>query len=396
MGMAEKEDPEGRAGDRERRMTTPLESLLTTKEMDQREIRKQRMWWSWLPEKQKMPKVDYHYLGLRGNSGPLYSAEDLLDDYTFQPINLDECDPSKYPERTPRKNAIPDDEMSYEDRIRMSFIRFDRLEACKKNISPYEDPHVDSGKEFLEFKFDRYYRTVDGKDHMFKCSILDRQRGYIHEPGDLPYELSYPELCVLTFYDIPLIENPTLPTIEEDFIPYDSEYTNEELAKINKIVNKKFGHTLPTTAKTIKKIRERSVDRPGFPPYCYKIFEGTPIGNLLEDHEKPGRAALHSLHNYFMMFYFEGKKYCVWPREPTRKNIVRLFQDIAPSGVKFANEDLAEKRFDLLVEYGIIKGWKGYTNQKQLLYYVTQKSGPHEIPAGPRRNTQEYYILNNK
>ena len=338
------------------------------------------------------------YQGLRGNCGPLYSSEDFLDDYTFQQIKLDLSDPSKFPGRMPRAETIQDidDEMSYEDRIRLSFIKFDRFEACVKKVSLYEDPHVDSGKGFLEYKFDRYYETPDGKDHRFKCSILDRERGYIHEPGDLPDGLSYPELCVITFYDIPGIDNPPLPTGEENCIMYYTEYTNKELEIVNKIVNKKFGHTLPTTAKTIKRIRDLSADKPGFVPYCYKIFEGTPIGNLLEDHEKPGRAALNSLFNYFMRFFFEGEKYCVWPREPTRKNIVRSFQNIAPSGVKFADEDLAEKRFDLLVEYGVIKGWKGYMNQKHLLYYATQKSGPHKIPAGPRSNTQEYYILNNK
>jgi len=83
------------------------------------------------------------YQGLRGNCGPLYSSEDFLDDYTFQQIKLDLSDPSKFPGRMPRAETIQDidDEMSYEDRIRLSFIKFDRFEACVKKVSLYEDPH---------------------------------------------------------------------------------------------------------------------------------------------------------------------------------------------------------------------------------------------------------------
>lgn len=67
-------------------------------------------------------------------------ARDFSQYYVFQPINLGESDPSKYPKRTSRKAATPDidGEMPYEDRIRMSFIRFDRFEACEKKVSPYD------------------------------------------------------------------------------------------------------------------------------------------------------------------------------------------------------------------------------------------------------------------
>ena len=114
-----------------------------------------------------------------------------------------------------------------------------------------------------------------------ECSILDRERGYINEPGDLPEELSYPELCVLTFFDIPYIENPPLPTGEEDCIMYYTEYTDSELAAINVMVNKKHGTIYPTTGKTVKKHREQSNAKPGIVPYCHQPYEGTPIGKLL-------------------------------------------------------------------------------------------------------------------
>ena len=311
-------------------------------------------------------------------------------------VALPESDLSKFLDRTLRKDAISDtyDEISYDASIKAAFLRFDRLTAQEKKISPLIDPHVDSGKEFLATKFNRYCKTAEGGK--VNCSILDRERGYINKPGDLLDELSYPMLCIYTFYDIPSIDNPPLPTGEESCIICYEEYTNSEIAILNQIVNKKFGHTLPTTARTVKNYRDKSVNMPGFVPYCHKTFEGTPIGRLLEAHPKPGRAALHSLFSYFMVFYFEGDKYCIWPREPTRANIVRSFKFIAPARIGFADRDLAEKRFDLLVEYGIIKGWKGYTNKKHLLYYATQKSGPHEIPTRPRTNTREYYISNNK
>jgi len=95
------------------------------------------------------------------------------------------------------------------------------------------------------------------------------------------------------------------------------------------------------------------------------------------------------------MFFF--KKYTLPHDAPSRENMIRSFM-IGPrlQGVDFPKEDLAEKQFDLLVEYGIIKGLKGYTNQKHLLYYATQKSGPHQIPTKPRTNTREYYICNNQ
>lgn len=255
----------------------------------------------------------------------------------------------------------------------------------------------DGGKDFLASRLDHYHKTIDGKDEVIKCSILDREKGYIHEPGDLPDELSYPILCILTFYDIPDIENPPMPTTTKGGVIYHTEYTDHELEEINRLVNKEYGTIYPMSAKTIKKYREQEKDKPGVVPYCHQSYEETPIGDLLGDHPVPGRAALHDLFGYFLHFYFEGKKYCVWPREPTRKIMVRAFQN-TPSlaGVKFPNEDLAEKRFDLLVDYGIIKGCKGYTNQKRVIYYATQKSGPHQKPKEPCNDTRYHYILNNK
>lgn len=266
----------------------------------------------------------------------------------------------------------------------------------------------DGGKDFLALRLDHYHKTIDGKDEVIKCSILDRERGYINKPGDLPDELSYPELCAVTFYDIPYIEDPRPPT-EDDEGPYVLlEYTNKELLTRFKTLNKKYGYILPISEKTIKSRRDHPPDK-GFIPYCHQIYEGTPIGDLLRDHLKAGRGALSSLHEYFMSNYFfpssENKavdgKYCIWPRRirrPTRETIVKSFQSIAMEGMPFAKEDLAEKRFDLLAnpQYGIIKGWEGYTNKKQVIYFATQKSGPHQIPKEPCNNTQARYILNNK
>jgi hypothetical protein len=284
-----------------------------------------------------------------------------------------------------------------EESIRSMFAIFDLLEIRCGLLQRIEQPGSDGGKDFLAMRRTHYYKSIHGVNKTINCSVLDRERGYIRDPGDLPEELSYPELCVLTFYDIPWIDNPAMPTSIERDVVYHTEYTDSELAAINVMVNEKYGTMFPRSAKTVKKYREQSIAKPGIVPYSHQTYEGTPIGKLLEDHPVPGRAALNSLFEYFMEFYFEGKKYCVWPREPTRGNMVRAFQG-TPScaGVKFADEDLAEKRFDLLVEHGIIKGLKGYTNQRHLLYYATQKSGPHQIPTGPRTDTQKYYISNNK
>jgi hypothetical protein len=298
---------------------------------------------------------------------------------------LELSDLSKFPDRAPRKAATQDiEEIPYRDRIRLAFIRFDQIKG--KVVGCGKERPFWSHADFLKLK-----TTRDG----VKCSILDREKGYINKPGDLPEELSYPALCVLTLYDIPHIENPPLPTGEKDCVLYHEEYSNSEIAIINEMVNKKYGAIYRTTGKTIKKYREQSIAKPGIVPYCHKTYEGTPIGNLLEDHLTPGRAALNSLFNYFMMFFF--KRYTLPHDAPIREVMIRSFM-IGPrlQGVDFPKEDLAEKQFDLLVEYGIIKGLKGYTNQKYLLYYATQKSGPHQIPTGPRTNTQEYYICNNQ
>ena len=59
-------------------------------------------------------------------------------------------------------------------------------------------------------------------------------------------------------------------------------------------------------------------------------------------------------------------------------------------------KDLAEKRFDLLVQYKIIKPWECYMNKNKKIYFATQKSGPHRIPDKPHESTRIHYILNNK
>jgi hypothetical protein len=364
--------------------------------------RREQQHWPWVGDWPKMEKaaIQGEMKGLSPHSPQHEGGEacDFSKYYAFQSINLAESDLRRYPDRTPRKAAMfdIDDEMSYEDGIRLSFIRFDRFEAWEKKISPYEASHVDSGRDFLASKFDCYYEIADGKTNKIKCSILDRERGYINEPGDLTDELSYPMLCIYTLDDIPHIGEPVLSPFDEERMSVSEEYTNEELAKVFKIFNKKHNMTLPKTAKTIKKLRDNPPSK-GFIPYPWQHYEGTPIGKLLKDHPKAGRAALSNLHNYFIMWVFEGKRWCMCPREPTRgQMIIGFMESPRLRGVIFPKRDLAEKQFDLLVDYGIIKGWKGYTNQKHVIYYATQKSGPHKIPAGPRRNTREYYILNNK
>jgi hypothetical protein len=315
---------------------------------------------------------------------------------SYEHIDLKESDLSKFPGRTPRRSVISDiDEMPYEAKIRLAFARFDLRAAGKKIMGLYKDlDSSDGGRDFLNLRLDHYYKTKDGQIEKIKCSILDREKGYINEPGDLPWVLSYPPLCVATFHDIPSITDPPLPSSAEGPIMVYEEYTDIELAMVNKIINR-LGHTLPTTAITIKKLRERSVSRPGLIPYCHKLYEGTQIGNLLKDHPKAGRAALSSMLMSFLMW---GFRYYAFPRDkPTREFLIGSFIHCPRlKGVAFPKEDLAEKQFDLLVRYGIIKGLEGYTNKKQKLYYATQKYGAHEVPKAPRTNPREYYISKNK
>lgn len=282
-----------------------------------------------------------------------------------------------------------------EESIRLMFALFDLLEIRRGLLQRIEQPGSDGGKDFLAMRRTHYYKSIHGENKTIDCSILDRERGYIGKTGDLPEELSYPELCVLTFYDIPWISNPAMPTNMESGVVYHTEYTDSELAAINVMVNEKYGTIYPRSAKTVKKYREQSIAKPGIVPYSHQIYEGTPIGNLLEDHPIPGRAAINSLFNYFMMFFFE--KYTLPHDEPTREVMIRSFM-VGPRsrGVDFPKEDLAEKQFDLLVKYGIINGIEGHKKKKHLLYYATQKSGPHQIPTGPRTNTQDEYLYANR
>ena len=323
---------------------------------------------------------------------------------------LPESDLGKFSDRTQADMPAIEDEPQADDTW---------IEAAFENLMPEAAPGAESGIDEAVFEEGPRYLQDDRKvkdDKMaspggkrpleflshrsprggVECSILDRERGYINEPGDLPEELSYPMLCVCTLDDLPHIEEPLLTPYDVDRMLVSYEYTNEELVQVFKIFNERHNKTLPQTAKTIKKLRDNPPPK-GFIPYPWQYYEGTPIGKLLKDHPKAGRAALSNLHNYFMMWVFEGDDWCMWPRAPTRAQMIIGFME-SPRirGIIFPKRDLAEKQFDLLVEYGLIKGWKGYTNKKHLLYYATQKSGPHEIRTGPRMNKREYYISNNK
>jgi hypothetical protein len=271
------------------------------------------------------------------------------------------------------------------------------LETNNKPLRPILRLGGKTPRLFLNARQTQYYKNKDGESKSIDCSILERERGYINEPEDLPVELCYPALCALTFDDIPDIEDPAVPANAKGCVFYHSEYTNSELAKINKLVNNEHGTTYPEHAKTIKRYRDQSKNRPGIVPYCHEQYEETPIGRLLEDHPIPGRAALHGLFCYILIFYFKRGQL---PRDaPTRKYMIKMFARCPRErGASFPKEDLAEKQFDLLVEYGIITGLKGHTNGKHLLYYATQKSGPHQLPRQKHgfRDLDEYYISNNK
>lgn len=296
---------------------------------------------------------------------------------------LSESNLNKFPDRTPRQAATQDPELSYRDRIRLAFIRFDQIEV--KAVGGKERPFW-SHADFLKLKTDH---------NGIKCSILDRERGYINEPGDLPDELSYAMLCVYTLGDLPHIDEPQLTAFDVKRMSVSEEYTNTELAEVFKIFNEKHGMTLPTTARTIKKLRDNPPPK-GFIPYPWQYYEGTPIGKLLKDHPKAGRAALNNLHNYFLMWVFEGDDWCMCPREPTRgQMIIGFMESPRIRGIIFPKRDLAEKQFNLLVDYGIIKGRKGYANQKHVIYYATRKSGPYQLHP-PRVYKRECYVSENK
>lgn len=271
---------------------------------------------------------------------------------------------------------------------------------------PEHNTHSD--EEFLKKRILYHHATTDAPPKTIDCSISNRERGYINTPGDLPDELSYPALCVTTFYDIPHIEDPPLPVHVnvKDGIIIHEEYKSSELAEINVKINELYGTIYPTTAKTIKKHRDQSITKPGIVPYAHQKYEGTPIGKLLEDHPTAGRAALNGIFNYFMMFFFEyyslSTRQNIIKYAPTRQNIIKSFMN-GPKvrGAKYPNKDLAESHFDLLEDYGVIACTDGRKNKNRKnknhgLYYATQKSGPHQIPTGPHKSTREHYILNNK
>lgn len=323
---------------------------------------------------------------------------------------LELSDLSKFPDRAPRKETIldVDDEPQDDDAwIVAAFERFDRPEFNEGGHHPREEwASNNKRRHFWHYTHGDFIRKAhkigyheftqgckrDGKYQEMECSILDRERGYINEPGDLPDELSWPMACIVSFDDIPYIQDPPiiLDANDKDNIQIYAEYTDEELARCFKIINEKHNQTLPTTAKTIRKIRELPNHPEYFPVPTHQRFEGTPIGNLLKASPKTGRAAISNLVNYFMMWVFEGKDWCMWPREPTRRSMILCFmQGPRLQGVIFPKIDLAEKQFDLLVEYDVIKSLKRFADPEHELYYVTRKRVETTIPSV---RSWEYYI----
>lgn len=129
----------------------------------------------------------------------LPSSRDWEQYYSIQPISLGESDPNKFPDRAPRKAAITDieDEPQEDDaRIEAAFEEGPRyLQDDRKVKGDKKASHDDKRPlEFLKLRCNR---------GGVECSILDRERGYIHKPGDLPDELSYPFLCGATFNELP-------------------------------------------------------------------------------------------------------------------------------------------------------------------------------------------------
>jgi hypothetical protein len=272
--------------------------------------------------------------------------------------------------------------------------------ACEKNVFSHKDAYVNSERDFLDLKRDRYYKTADGKTHRVMCSISDREWGYISEFGDLPWQLSYPMVCLHTFDILPSIDNPPSPEsiAENESVVLFDTYSDQELVNLfTKFNNEGRGHRkLPTSTKTIKRIRglpNRPKYIPGsptnndfIPPYAYQVYAGTPIGALLEAEPTPGRAALAGLHKFFIGFLLNLWRVNGLERlqryEPTRENIIRIFRRIVSPGTKPAKEDQAGKYFRLLTKeygFGIIKSIERSKHSE--LYYITSKraaTSPHE------------------
>ena len=342
-------------------------------------------WWADVPQNANVTIIGEH-------EGRLTRAEKRAWSYGYH-VNQGAGDLGKFPERTPRQAAIRDiDKMSYRDRIRLAFIRLNGHVACEKNVFSHKGAYVNSGRDFLDLKRDRHYKTVDGKTHRVMCSISDRERGYISEFGDLPWQLSYPMVCLHTFDILPHINNPPSPEsiAENELVVLFDTYSDQELVNLfTKFNNEGRGHRkLPTSTKTIKRIRglpNRPKSIPGsptnndfIPPYAYEVYAGTPIGDLLKAEPTPGRAALAGLHKFFIGFLLNLWRVNELDRlqkyEPTRENISRIFRRIVSLGTKPAKEDQAGKYFRLLTKeygFGIIKSIE--RSKYRELYYITSK-----------------------
>ena len=213
------------------------------------------------------------------------------------------------------------------------------------------------------------------------------------------------EKCYQSFRSLPLIDWPQTEDLERaPYIALHPEYTSGELAAIFKRLGWK-----PSTAKTIKKYRanrptrqleivilnerdesinqlktfgwvrktvgtlkdpvpsnpihtlnpeevRRKQDRvlAAIPPYAFVEFEGTPMGRLLMDTKDTGtgRDALCCLCNYARRIINNTRPERL---KPTRKNIIKFFQNTYIGKVDQLSETVAEDRFNTLIKYGIIK-----------------------------------------
>ena len=298
-----------------------------------------------LPWKVPEPQID-------GPASPDILAPRVLD----ASLALPESDLSKFSDRTPRQDAMQDiDELSYRDRIRLAFIRFDQIEV--KSVGYGKERPFWSHADFLKEKMDRAGT---------KCSISDRERGYINEPGDLPDNLSYPKLCLETLKHFPY--PPCHLRNDSDFSKWLSgwkAYFEKEYFVEGKV-------SPPSVKKYRVDKKKHWAWRDMDPIDQIKKWDGTPIGNLLDTTTTAGIHALGALEGLRMLLdgfelvidadesakgaeCIEGKYYVLLndllisqktdfdQDGPTGKNIVNCFSNANP-----LNLDLAEKQLNLL------------------------------------------------
>jgi len=93
--------------------------------------------------------------------------------------------------------------------IQEAFERFDRPEFNETGYHPRSEWTRKDGRRDHHWHFTHaadalkhpYFLAHPTMKGTVKCSIEHRERGYISEPGDLPFELSYPMVCLRTFDD---------------------------------------------------------------------------------------------------------------------------------------------------------------------------------------------------